>query len=72
MEHLLIMHYDERLHDAERSRIEQWIRQCDDNNKLYKDTVLIWKHAKTPANNRHINIEWEWEKLCHIITDSHW
>ena len=67
MEHLIIMHYDRRLEDGERSRIEQWISQCDENNKLYKETVFIWRNAKSLATNKYINMELEWQKLSKII-----
>lgn len=67
MEHLLIMHYDQKLEDGERFHLEQWISQNEANKKRYEDTVFIWKQAKFLAINRYINTEREWEKLSNII-----
>ncbi|MGN7785847.1 hypothetical protein ACTJIJ_15070 [Niabella sp. 22666] len=71
MEHLIVMHCDKRLEDGERLLLEQWISQCNENNKVYKETVFIWKNAKFRANKKYINIEHEWSKLRNIINQLH-
>lgn len=65
MEHLLVMHYEEKLDQSEYAQVEQWISESDENKKIYEETIFIWKNAKGLKNDECLNIELEWNKFSH-------
>lgn len=63
MEHLLVMHYEERLDQSEYAQVEQWICESNENRKIYEDTIFIWKTANALRSSKLVNVEFEWKKI---------
>ncbi|GEM_PF-4156536 len=71
MEHLFVMHYEEKLDTFEHALIDHWISLSNENNELYRDTIFIWKNAWV-AQHSCSNKELAWEKLNKIVCTAIW
>lgn len=63
MEHKLIAFYEKTLGAQERQEVEQWLAEDAAHQKIYTDTITIWKHARVEQPYRLLNKQKAWEML---------
>lgn len=63
MEHKLIAFYEQTLDASEQKEVEQWLSEDAEHQKIYEDTIRIWKNAGINPAYQLYNKEQAWQKL---------
>ncbi len=63
MEHKLIAFYEKRLTVPEQQEVEEWLARDPEHQKIYADTITIWKHSGVEQPFRMMNKQKAWERL---------